>query len=171
MPAFPQPSLQSGDAASSFFELVLCRQDFAPLLLDRLQRLAALFLGFLALKSQADAFIAELFLQGSDFLLALLEMSGELNFLIGQGTLSLFESAFLLDHGGYTTLDVPGSVLSQMFGINNAGQIVGYDIDAAGMAHAFLAAPVPEPSAFLLLAAGALSLIGYVWWSRRYQRI
>jgi probable HAF family extracellular repeat protein len=37
----------------------------------------------------------------------------------------------------YTTLDVPGSAVTQANGINDAGQIVGY-YDAGGTSHGFL---------------------------------
>ena len=50
---------------------------------------------------------------------------------------------FLLDHGNYTTLDVPGSLFTTAYGINASGQIVGYYTDAAAGAHGFLGIPVP----------------------------
>jgi hypothetical protein len=49
---------------------------------------------------------------------------------------------FLLDHGIYTTVDVPGSTLTEARGINDSGQIVG-DCSDAGGNHGFLATPVP----------------------------
>jgi uncharacterized membrane protein len=45
---------------------------------------------------------------------------------------------FLLDHGSYTTLDVPGSTGTEAHGINSSGQIVGKYYDSAGHAHGFL---------------------------------
>jgi hypothetical protein len=48
---------------------------------------------------------------------------------------------FLLDHGSYTTLDVPGS-RTEAYGINDSAQIVGYYDDAGGR-HGFVAIPVP----------------------------
>jgi probable HAF family extracellular repeat protein len=36
------------------------------------------------------------------------------------------------------TLDVPGSTLSQAFGLNNEGQVVGAFIDSAGKMHGFV---------------------------------
>jgi hypothetical protein len=37
-------------------------------------------------------------------------------------------NSFLLDHGSYTTFDVPGSLYTGAYGINDLGQIVGrYD--------------------------------------------
>ena len=38
----------------------------------------------------------------------------------------------------FATLDVPGSTLTEAFGINGAGQIVGTYFDVAGTAHGFL---------------------------------
>jgi probable HAF family extracellular repeat protein len=73
-----------------------------------------------------------------------------------------------LSDGLYTTIDVPGAIYTEADGINNAGQIVGYYADLHGGEHGFLAtptqAPVPEPSALLLLAIGWLGLLGWGWW-------
>jgi uncharacterized membrane protein len=49
---------------------------------------------------------------------------------------------FLLDHGSYTTLDVPDSKGTYAYGINASGQIVGWS-DPGGGRHGFLATPVP----------------------------
>src|SRR5262249_7839271 len=40
--------------------------------------------------------------------------------------------------GQYTQLDVPGATSTVAYGINNAGQIVGYYIIGSGEAHGFL---------------------------------
>jgi probable HAF family extracellular repeat protein len=61
----------------------------------------------------------------------------------------------------YTTLDVPGSALTQANGINDAGQIVGYYEDASGREHGFLA--VPEPSTFTLFGIGTLGYARCRW--------
>src|SRR5439155_2259976 len=46
---------------------------------------------------------------------------------------------FLLDQGGYTTFDVPGSIWTYAQGINASGQIVGTYYDAAAYTpHGFL---------------------------------
>jgi hypothetical protein len=52
---------------------------------------------------------------------------------------------FLLDHGVYTTLDVPGSYETYAaHGINDSGQIVGLYLGFGGSGrHGFLATPVP----------------------------
>jgi hypothetical protein len=50
-------------------------------------------------------------------------------------------NGFLLDHGNYTPLDVPGSTFSLAYGINDSGQIVGSyaaDPDGFGPFHGFL---------------------------------
>ena len=44
----------------------------------------------------------------------------------------------------FTTLDVPGASFTYAFGINDAGQIVGYYIDN-GARHGFLAVSGPNP--------------------------
>ena len=42
----------------------------------------------------------------------------------------------------FTTIDVPGAANGTVaYGINDAGQIVGYYLDAAGTFHGFLATP------------------------------
>lgn len=55
---------------------------------------------------------------------------------------------FVYNHGGVTTLSVPGSVATQALGINDAGQVVGTYFDSSQQQHAFLATPIaaPEPS-------------------------
>lgn len=45
---------------------------------------------------------------------------------------------FLLDNGRYRTLDAPGSLLTQAYGINERGQIVGVYYDTTGTPHGFL---------------------------------
>jgi probable HAF family extracellular repeat protein len=45
---------------------------------------------------------------------------------------------FLLDNGRYQTLDAPGSLLTQAYGINERGQIVGVYYDATGRPHGFV---------------------------------
>ena len=65
---------------------------------------------------------------------------------------------FLLDTGGsFTQIDVPGTSETFAFGINDAGQIVGFFDDSTGR-HGFLATPtavlLPEPSTLTLLSVG-----------------
>src|SRR5438270_184958 len=45
---------------------------------------------------------------------------------------------FVLSKGVYTTLDVPGSLLTVAEGINNRGQIAGLFVDADGNQHGFV---------------------------------
>jgi hypothetical protein len=49
---------------------------------------------------------------------------------------------FLLDHGIYSTIDVPGSLYTEANRINDCGQIVGWFRDAIGT-HRFIAMPIP----------------------------
>ena len=45
---------------------------------------------------------------------------------------------FVWERGRFTSFDVPGSIYTQAFGINNRGQITGGYYDATGTQHAFL---------------------------------
>lgn len=51
---------------------------------------------------------------------------------------SSYYQAFLDTHGTFVALNVPNAVNSAAYGINNAGQIAGYFIDAEGAQHGFL---------------------------------
>ena len=54
--------------------------------------------------------------------------------------------------------------LSEAYGINSLGQIVGYGFDETGLQHAFLLTPVPEPSSILAVLCG---LGGLAWRGRK----
>jgi hypothetical protein len=61
-----------------------------------------------------------------------------------------------IDTGGvFTTVDFPGSVNTQLFGINDSGEAVGDYTDSSGVVHAFVDSPAPEPSYSVLLVSGA----------------
>ena len=45
---------------------------------------------------------------------------------------------FVWERGRFTSFDVPGSIFTQAFGVNNRGQITGGYYDATGTQHAFL---------------------------------
>jgi uncharacterized membrane protein len=45
---------------------------------------------------------------------------------------------FLLDNGVFTTIDPPGTSLTEAVGINGRGKIVGFYLDAEGTIHGFL---------------------------------
>jgi len=55
--------------------------------------------------------------------------------------------------------------VTQITGINNAGDITGFYTDASGNNHGFFAVPVPEPSSVALLSIGVASVV--VWARRR----
>ena len=57
------------------------------------------------------------------------------------------------------------TTLSQAFGINNAGQIVGSGF-INGKERAYLITPVPEPETYALMVAG-LGLLGFMLRRRR----
>jgi probable HAF family extracellular repeat protein len=88
--------------------------------------------------------------------------------IVGYGSASDgYEDAFLFDNGTMTDLNSlidpsSGWRLERATAINDSGQVVGYGGDG-GNIHAFLLtpSPTPEPSTFVLLAIGAISLLGY----------
>ena len=57
---------------------------------------------------------------------------------------------FLFTEETFTTLDVPGSLFTEAFGINDSGQIVGRFGDGT---------VVPEPATWILLGSGILGLM------------
>jgi probable HAF family extracellular repeat protein len=79
---------------------------------------------------------------------------------------SYLDHAFLYSSGTMQDLNNlirgnSGWTLEEASGINDSGQICGYGINPSGQTDAFLLTPTPEPSTFVLLAVGALGLVGY----------
>lgn len=91
----------------------------------------------------------------------------------GDSTLSQHGYFYNTNTGTYTFLDDPAAMfhngveVTQITGINNAGDIAGFYTDANGTFHSFIAVPVPEPSSMALLGIGMASV---VVWARRRRR-
>jgi probable HAF family extracellular repeat protein len=95
----------------------------------------------------------------------------------GDSTLSQHGYLYNTLTGQYTFLDNPsegfnnGVEITQITGINNAGEITGFYTDANGVAHGFVAfAPttVPEPGSLTLMAVAMTVATGFA--SRRTRR-
>jgi probable HAF family extracellular repeat protein len=56
--------------------------------------------------------------------------------------------------GEFTPINFPGSQETLVFGINNAGQIVGTFFDSSNRGHGFIATPIPEATSMLLVVLG-----------------
>ena len=74
----------------------------------------------------------------------------------GDSTLSQHGYLYNTLSGQYTFLDDPDAAFSngvevtQITGINNQGEITGFYTDAGGLAHGFVATPIPEPGTLAL---------------------
>ena len=67
-------------------------------------------------------------------------------------------SALVGRPGDWTTIAPPAGMTTIIgYGLNNAGVLVGYTVDAVGF-HGFIATPVPEPAAAVLLAMGLAAM-------------
>jgi probable HAF family extracellular repeat protein len=93
--------------------------------------------------------------------------------VVGESMINGWDHPFLYSNGTMTDLNTliaptSGWYLEEATAINDLGQIVGFGYNSQGQTHAFLLTTVPEPSSFVLLGIGAISLLGYAW--RRKQR-
>ena len=61
---------------------------------------------------------------------------------------------FTYANGVYHEYSVPGEAETELFGINDSGQVVGYYGDEQGAANGFTAVAVPEPAAWGLILTG-----------------
>ncbi len=90
------------------------------------------------------------------------------------------QHGFLLNvsTGVYTFLDDPsegfnnGVEVTQITGINNAGEITGFYTDSSGLAHGFVAfASVPEPGSLVLMGIGVTAVMGLVCRNRLVRAV
>ena len=90
----------------------------------------------------------------------------------GDSTMSQHGFLYSTHTGQYTFLDDPGEgfdngvEVTQITGITNSGEITGFYTDANGIAHGFVAAPVPEPASLTLAGVGLLA----AWLAKRKAR-
>jgi hypothetical protein len=74
--------------------------------------------------------------------------------------------------GSISTISYPGAQLTVAADINDSGVIVGDYIDAAGLRHGFIAAPIPEPATWVSALIGLASVgLGYVGGAPNRSRI
>ena len=70
-------------------------------------------------------------------------------------------TAFVFRNGDVLQTLSVGDGVTFAYGINNFNRIVGYYQVESGQVAAFLATPVPEPGAWLLLSVGLLALVAF----------
>jgi uncharacterized membrane protein len=63
-------------------------------------------------------------------------------------------------NGGFNLLGFPGAAFNDLHAVNNSRVIVGDYVDNAGVEHALIATPVPEPTTVVLFGSGLLILFG-----------
>jgi hypothetical protein len=68
---------------------------------------------------------------------------------------------FTYDDGVYREYSVPGEIETELFGISNAGEVVGYYSDEMGDANGFAATAEPTTWAMLLIGFADLGFAGY----------
>jgi hypothetical protein len=64
--------------------------------------------------------------------------------------------AYIYSGGTYTPFAVAGAAFTDLYSINDVGQLSGIYIDMSGNIHGFVATPTPEPTS--VLALGLMSV-------------
>lgn len=91
--------------------------------------------------------------------------------ILGVATIFPDVTEYVVDTNGKfgSPINVPGAALTFATGINDQGQVVGWDLPVSGTTttYGFLATPVvPEPSTWILMATGLVGLIGWAGYRR-----
>ena len=82
----------------------------------------------------------------------------------------LYDGSTMLDLNSLLDSSSTGWTIQRASDINDKGQIAANAVIGAGVLHAVLLTPVPEPSTLVLLAGGTIGLLGYAWRRRRSRR-
>jgi uncharacterized membrane protein len=85
--------------------------------------------------------------------------------IVGTYSLGGSISGFLDKGGTFSTITFPGAKGTEAYGINDQGDLVGAYTDQSGIVHGFEAAPVPEPTVFVLFVTGLVAAAS--WRGRR----